>query len=168
MTATCIYQASGFELSPMTEQDLLEVVEIEESCGLSRWGWDGYHTELLDEKVALMLVARPSTNERDQTGNRLVGFIAARLTADELHINNVAVRETHRRRGIGGALLAAALEQARQRGARKAFLEVRAGNASAQALYARCGFEVLGRRANYYSQPAEDALVMTVALLSST
>ena len=160
-----VYQAGGIDLSLMTEHDLLEVVEIEESCGLSRWGWEGYHTELLSEEAALMIVARPLAAERNWGGEpQLAGFIVARLAADEMHVNNVAVREAYRRRGLGGALLSAALEQGRARGARKAFLEVRADNAAAQSLYARHGFEVVGRRANYYSQPVEDALVM-VALL---
>jgi ribosomal-protein-alanine acetyltransferase len=81
-----------------------------------------------------------------------------------MHINNVAVREKYRRRGIGGALLSAVLDRGKERGARKAFLEVRAGNVAAQALYRRRGFEMVGRRSNYYSQPAEDALVMAVSL----
>lgn len=164
MTPLGIYQASGFDLSRMTEHDLLEVVEIEETCGLSRWGWEGYHTELLYENAAVMIVARPLATVNDRTTARVAGFVAARLTSDEIHINNVAVREKYRRRGIGGALLSAALEQGKQKGACKAFLEVRAGNAAAQALYAQQGFETVGRRAAYYSQPIEDALVMAVLL----
>lgn len=164
MTALNAYQARGFDLRPMTEHDLLEVVEIEEACGLSRWGWEGYHAELLSEQAALMFVARPLATDSRWNGERIAGFIAARLSADELHINNVAVREQYRRRGLGSALLSAILERGKKRGARKAFLEVRASNAPAQALYARHRFEVIGRRAGYYSAPAEDALVMAVSL----
>lgn len=164
MTSLATYRASGFDLNPMTEHDLSEVVEIEESCGLSRWGWEGYHTELLHEKASLMLVARPLTTGLDSTGEHIAGFIAARLTANELHINNVAVREEYRRRGIARALLSSILEQAKHKGAHKAFLEVRASNVAAQALYAQRGFEALGKRRNYYSQPVEDALVMAVTL----
>jgi ribosomal-protein-alanine N-acetyltransferase len=161
-----IYQARGFDLSPMTEHDLLEVVEIEESCGLSRWGWEGYYTELSCENAALMIVARPLGARRAGESERVAGFIAARMAADELHINNVAVRHNYRRRGLGSALLSAVSERGKQQGALKAFLEVRVGNAAAQALYARHGFEIVGRRANYYSMPAEDALVMAVVLSS--
>jgi ribosomal-protein-alanine N-acetyltransferase len=164
MTPLEIYQVSGFDLSQMTEHDLLEVVEIEEACGLSRWGWEGYHTELLSETAVVMIVARPQASRSPRTGERVAGFVAARLAPDEIHINNVAVRAKYRRRGVGGALLAAALEHGKQAGARKAFLEVRAGNAAAQALYAQQGFEIVGRRPAYYSQPIEDALVMAVLL----
>lgn len=159
-----VYQANGFELRPMTEHDLLEIVEIEETCGLSRWGWEGYHTELLYEEAALMLVVHPTATQPSFHVERLAGFIAARLTMDELHINNVAVREPYRRRKLGSSLLAAVLERGRQKKARKAFLEVRASNLAAQALYGRHGFKAAGRRPNYYTQPAEDALVMTVLL----
>jgi ribosomal-protein-alanine N-acetyltransferase len=164
MTAAYSYQARGFDLSRMTEQDLLEVVEIEEACGLSRWGWEGYHAELLEDQAALMLVAHPQPVERNIAGRQIAGFIAARLSADELHINNVAVREQYRRRGLGSALLSAIMLRGKKSGAHKAFLEVRAGNVAAQALYARHEFEVVGRRARYYSAPVEDALVMAVLL----
>jgi ribosomal-protein-alanine N-acetyltransferase len=159
-----IYQAHGFALSQMTEHDLLEVVEIEELCRLSRWGWEGYHTELQSEQFSLILVARALQTDSRPEDERIAGFIAARLSAHELHINNVAVRPRYRRCGIGGALLAAALERGRERGAERGFLEVRASNMAAQRLYARHGFAVVGRRARYYSQPVEDALVMAVSL----
>ena len=164
MSTVDIYQLNGFDLSPMTEQDLLEVVEIEEMCGLSRWGWEGYQAELQSQESSLMFVARTLMNDVGREDERVAGFIAARLAAHELHINNVAVRPRYRRRGIGGALLAAVVERARERGAQRGFLEVRASNMAAQHLYARHGFAVAGRRARYYSQPVEDALVMAVTL----
>lgn len=158
------FQANGFALSLMTEHDLLEVVEIEEACGLSRWGWEGYRTELLSADSALMIVARSQSAERHWGDKQLAGFIAARMAADELHINNVAVREMYRRRGLGSLLLSHVLERGKQRNARKAFLEVRGSNGAAQRLYARMGFETVGRRAKYYLEPVEDALVMSACL----
>jgi ribosomal-protein-alanine N-acetyltransferase len=153
-------------ISRMAEHDLLEVVEIEEASGLSRWGWDAYHTELTQGgRGALMLVARCRTGRDAYPPGIIVGgFIAARLSGDELHINNVAVRDIYRRRGMGSALLSAVLKEGARRGARIALLEVRAGNAAAQALYERHGFRATGRRSNYYADPREDALVMSVAL----
>ncbi len=164
MSTADIYQLNGFDLIPMTEHDLLEVVEIEEMCGLSRWGWDGYQAELQTKESSLMFVARALTKGVGHEDERVAGFIAARLAAHELHINNVAVRPGYRRRGIGGALLAAVVESGKERGALRGFLEVRASNVAAQHLYARHGFAVVGRRAKYYSQPSEDALVMAVTL----
>src|SRR4026208_2227224 len=114
----------------MTEHDLLEVVEIEEQSGLSRWGWAAYYAELQGGNRDLMLIAKPSIAPAP-----IAGYIVARETAGELHINNVAVRSEYRRRGIGAALLNRVLEEARSRKANTAFLEVRSANLAAQALY---------------------------------
>lgn len=152
-------------ISHMTEHDLLEVVEIEESSGLSRWGWDAYYGELARPRETVMLVARPLPLERRIAEFRILGFIAARLTANELHINNMAVRVHWRKYGIGAQLLGSALEEGKCRGAQLSFLEVRASNGAAQALYSKFGFSASGRRPHYYADPTEDALVMTAALL---
>lgn len=154
----------ALRLEQMTEHDLLEVVEIEETTGLSRWGWDAYHAELSEGHAGLMLVVRDAAVENRAGQNRLAGFVASRMIADELHINNIAVRPEHRRRGLGAALLSSALAGGKQIGARLVILEVRASNHPARALYERHGFRVVGRRASYYSEPPEDALVMRRAL----
>lgn len=149
----------------MTEHDLLAVVEIEETCGLSRWGWDAYYNEIKEGRGALMLVARRASAAADEENEQeILGFIAARFTADEVHINNVAVREEFRRHGMGGALLGRVLREGGRRGARKAILEVRAGNKAAQALYNRYGFRTVGLRRDYYTEPREDALVMSASI----
>lgn len=148
----------------MTEHDLLEVVEIEETTGLSRWGWEAYHAELTGGHDGLMLVARQASAKEYIDNGKLAGFVASRMIADELHINNIAVRPEHRRLGIGGALLKAVLAGGANVGARVCILEVRASNHAAQALYKQSGFRLAGRRAGYYSSPPEDALVMSRAL----
>jgi ribosomal-protein-alanine N-acetyltransferase len=94
----------------------------------------------------------------------IAGYIVARETAGELHINNVAVRSEYRRRGIGAALLNRVIDEARRRKANAAFLEVRSANYAAQTLYEKCGFKAIARRANYYSEPQEDAVVMSLVL----
>lgn len=145
----------------MTEHDLLEVVEIEESTGLSQWGWDAYRAEL-EKPEAIMLVAR--RDAQDAAGRNVIGYIASRLSAGELHINNIGVRPESRRRGVGNSLMRAALDEASRGGARLAVLEVRAGNRAAIALYERQGFAVVGERRNYYRSPTEDAKIMTRVL----
>jgi len=158
-----VNERRDYRVDLATRHDLLEVVEIEDACQLSAWGWDAYNGELVKPE-AIMLVARRGAPDW-QTGKSLYGFIAARVTAEELHINNIGVRATARGRGIGSALLRAALATARRLGAHTALLEVRANNLAAQALYRRFGFEVTGRRRNYYHDPTEDALLMGVSLV---
>ena|SRR5215216_4729344 len=149
----------GITILRMTEHDLLEVVEIEEQSGLSRWGWAAYYAELQGANRDLMLIAKPSGSSR-----LIAGYIVARETAGELHINNVAVRTEYRRRGIGATLLNRVIGEARRRKATAAFLEVRSANYAAQALYEKSGFKAIARRANYYSEPQEDAVVMSLVL----
>src|SRR5437870_5565522 len=152
----------------MTEHDLLEVVEIEETAGLSPWGWDAYHKELQSPEDVIMLVARAGVSGGSPNeGRAIVGFIVSRLVARELHVNNVAVRPEFRRQGTAAQLLEGVLEWGRRKGATDALLEVRAGNIAAQGLYQRCGFQVTGRRRRYYTQPVEDALLMTLLLEGS-
>jgi len=157
-------------ISQMTEHDLLEVVEIEEASGLSLWGWDAYHKELQSREDVIMLVARNPRATEPADGEScpaVAGFIVARLTAGELHLNNVAVRPEFRRQGLAARLLEAVLRVGKAGGAGTAYLEVRAGNVAAQGLYRRCGFQVTGRRRRYYRAPVEDALLMTLLLESS-
>lgn len=155
-------ERAGCVIVSMTEHDLLEVVEIEETTGLSQWGWEAYRAEL-EKPEAVMLVARRDTPDA-LTGRRLSGYIAARVNADELHVNNIGVWPESRRRGVGGALLNSALDLGTKWGAKQAVLEVRAGNAAAQSMYERFGFAVVGERRNYYRDPVEDARIMTRAL----
>lgn len=144
----------------MTEHDLVEVCAIEELSDLSVWGWDAYHHEMQSGLDTIMLVARLALPAQYE----IAGFIVARVIADELHVNNVAVRPEFRGQGLGSVLLDTTLEQARQRNATIAQLEVRAGNTQAQKLYERSGFTVAGRRKNYYRDPTEDALLMNLQL----
>jgi [ribosomal protein S18]-alanine N-acetyltransferase len=157
---------SDYRIEPMTAHDLLEVVEIEEACRLSLWGWDSYYAELLRPE-AIMIVAR-CADAHQLNGHALYGFLSARVSAQELHINNIGVHEAARRRGVGNALMRTAVAAAVRQGARTAILEVRAGNVAAQSLYRRYGFEVVGRRRHYYREPPEDALLMSASLKSPT
>ena len=151
----------------MSEHDLLEVVELEQISGLSPWGWEAYHKELQSPEDVIMLVARhPLFSPGRNDSKSIAGFVVARLIADELHVNNVAVRPEFRRHGVAARLLEAVLGWGRRKESRLALLEVRAGNSAAQALYRRCGFQVTGRRRRYYQAPVEDALLMTVSLKS--
>jgi len=154
--------STELEIVRMSEHDLLEVVDIEESSGLSRWGWAAYHAELQSSNRDLMLVARNAGASAES--RELAGYIVARETAGELHINNVAVREEYRRKGIGSALLKEVLKKGRELGATTAFLEVRSLNLAAQEMYEACGFNAIARRQNYYSEPREDAIIMSLQL----
>jgi [ribosomal protein S18]-alanine N-acetyltransferase len=87
---------------------------------------------------------------------QVCGFALAWRAADELHLTDLGVAAPYRRRGVARALIA---ELCRE-DARVMFLEVRPSNEPALALYASLGFTELDRRARYYSDTGEDAVVM--------
>jgi ribosomal-protein-alanine N-acetyltransferase len=90
------------------------------------------------------------------------GFIMVRVAADEAEILTLAVAPAERRRGTGSALVSVAALHAHQMGARMIFLEVRASNTAARALYRRFGFAEVGVRKAYYGK--EDALILRANL----
>ncbi|MBL8169456.1 MAG: GNAT family N-acetyltransferase [Acidobacteria bacterium] len=144
----------------MTEQDVLSVVQLEVACGLSSRGADAY-LNALQQANSLLLIAV----QQDSDGRQVLGIFSGDIVVDELQIDNVAVAMTSRRRGIGNALLNAALKQAQALGACSGVLEVRAQNLAAVSLYERVGFITVGRRKRYYQNPPDDALILQCDLV---
>jgi [ribosomal protein S18]-alanine N-acetyltransferase len=119
--------------------------------------WDsGEIGAVLDGPGGFGLVVRDP-----QTGS-MVGFILARAVADEAEVLTLAVDPTHRRSGVGQALVEAVALNAAAFGARRLFLEVASDNEAALALYRVAGFKPVGQRPAYYRRGAGavDALVL--------
>ena len=93
-------------------------------------------------------------------GSRLLGYAGVLVLGAEADIQTIAVAPEARRRGIGRALLGKLIHIAGCRGARELFLEVRADNPGAMALYREHGFTELGVRRGYYQPDNVDAVVM--------
>ncbi len=149
--------AADLLIEPMRRQDLSEVLAIEVASFSLPWTEEMFEAELGPGTLAGMLVARlPAAGAPPP----VVGYICVWIISDELHINNLAVHPRWRQRGIARALLQAALRCGRERGAHTGFLEVRASNLAAQALYRQFEFEPVGVRPRYYTHPVEDALIM--------
>lgn len=98
----------------------------------------------------------------EQRSELVVGFIGLWMLPDEAHIVTIAVRESHRRRGLGELLLISAIHMAQAKGQPMITLECRVTNDAALALYEKYGFQRVGRRPQYYSDNREDALIMTI------
>ncbi len=93
------------------------------------------------------------------------GFITGRAVDAEWEIENIAVAEPVRRRGLGTRLLGEFLDLARDRGAGTVFLEVRESNLAARRLYEKWAFVETGRRKLYYRKPEEDAIVYQLGFI---
>ena len=93
-------------------------------------------------------------------GESVLGYGGVSMSGDEAWINNIAVRASQQRRGVGTALLKQLIEHASQREANTLSLEVAVDNGPAQRMYERFGFEGIGVRRGYYQPSNTDALVM--------
>ncbi len=138
---------------PGADADLDAIVALEQASFTNPWGRDTLVWELTNSDVTRVYVLRDAED-------RAVAFCVAWVIFDELHINTLAVSPARRRQGLATFLLRALMAEAAQDGARRATLEVRASNAAALELYARLGFTVTATRSGYYTNPAEDALIL--------
>ena len=98
----------------------------------------------------------------------LAGFAAFHQVLDEAELRNMAVDPTHQRQGLGRELIAEGRRRLAEQGVRQIYLEVRASNFSAQRLYYSAGFGLRSRRTDYYHDPREDALVLSLHLSSAS
>lgn len=94
--------------------------------------------------------------------NVAVGFMNVWQVLDEVCINDLAVLEDYRRKGIASALMEQMMREIKT--AQCVTLEVRKSNFAALALYEKFGFVKVGQRRDFYSQPTEDAVLMTLSL----
>lgn len=156
MNAVASAEPSPVHLRVMREDDLDAVVAIEERAYPFPWTRGIFRDCLRAGHPAWVL---------EQDG-LLIGYGVLSVAADEAHILNVCASPDVQGRGHGRRLLRALVQQARGRGARRLFLEVRPSNPHAMALYHAEGFNEIGRRPRYY--PAcdgrEDAIVMAMEL----
>jgi len=136
-------------IRPMTAADVPSVAALEKLCFSDPWSVSSIASEL-DNPLSLWLVW-----EEDSAAAAYLGVQRVPPQAD---VMNVAVSPALRRRGIARALFAE-LER-RLPEIDELFLEVRASNSGAIALYRTLGFEQVGRRPNYYLDPREDALIL--------
>jgi ribosomal-protein-alanine N-acetyltransferase len=93
----------------------------------------------------------------------VTGVVGVWMMADEAHIVTIAVRESHRRRGIAELLLIQAIDLAQAQSQALVTLECRVSNEPALSLYNKYGFEEMGLRPRYYSDNHEDAFVLTLS-----
>lgn len=152
---------TAWEIGPMViERDLDGILAVDQASFTNPWTREMFEWEAAHSDVARVYVVRAGAAG-------VIAYCAVWIVFDELHINNLAVLPAWRRRGVGRALLEAVLAEARRLGAARATLEVRASNQAARALYERAGFRPAGLRRGYYTNPAEDALILWCDLESA-
>ena len=141
------------KIEKMTSAHLDGVCAIENECFAHPWSRRSLETALLDSQ-SLFYAAVDDGN--------VVGYIGMSFVFDEGYIYNVAVTGESRRKGIGSALIRTLVTHCKKEGFAFLTLEVRESNAAARSLYRHFGFIKVGERKNYYSDPTENAVLMTL------
>lgn len=136
----------------MTSGQLEDVYIIETECFSHPWSKQSLEEELNNE-TSLFLVAKEE--------NEVIGYIGMSIVIDEGYIFNVAVRESYRNKGVATALINELVTYSKKNNFSFITLEVRESNLPAISLYSKFGFIKAGERKDYYSNPKENAILMT-------
>jgi ribosomal-protein-alanine N-acetyltransferase len=139
------------KIRPMTVADIDEVAGVEKDCFARPWNEDALYRDYAQNPSSHFFVA-------DVEG-RVVGHLGLWRRHDHVHVTTLAVDPSHRRNGIGQALLKAVRDKYPTM---DLTLEVRKSNEDAQDFYRSSGFKVTGSRPDYYTNNGEDALVMSL------
>ena len=142
------------------EDDLEAIIRIQRKAPqAAQWTAADYAT-LASDPLELILVA-----ELDRVNSPAVaGFAAFHHVIDEAELRNMAVDPAHQGQGVGIKLVAEGRRRLLKLGVKRIFLEVRASNITAQRLYFSTGFILHSRRRDYYRDPPEDALILSLEL----
>ncbi|GAA5205089.1 ribosomal protein S18-alanine N-acetyltransferase [Microbacterium kyungheense] len=145
-------------LRPATGDDLAAIMTLERAS----FPTDAWSEAMMREELA----SPHGWYVVDDEAGRLVGYAGLRAVKDakDADVQTITIAEASRGRGRGRAMLRALLAEAVSRGVADVFLEVRADNPVAQALYVSEGFLEIGRKPRYYQPDDVDAVVMKLDL----
>lgn len=135
----------------MTKEHTETLADLEKLCFSEPWSKKSLD-DMVDHPTAYFVTAMHEEN--------ILGYGGMHCSIDEFYIDNIAVFRRHRNKGVGSAIINHLTEEAKRRGGKFISLEVRVSN-KAVGLYQQLGFLEEGRRKNFYTNPREDALILT-------
>jgi ribosomal-protein-alanine N-acetyltransferase len=139
----------------MEMRDIDRFMEIEKKSFVAPWSKSMFEETIFSPTSQGLVI---------EHNNVITGYMVFYTVDVEAHIMNLAVNPAERKQGYARQMLDHALKFFREKNISECYLEVREHNRAAQRLYKRFGFEVIGRRKNYYPETGEDALVMQLLL----
>ncbi|WP_457913439.1 ribosomal protein S18-alanine N-acetyltransferase [Candidatus Gillettellia adelgis] len=143
-------------ISTLSTTDLIEAYNIEQASHIFPW----LKTVFLTNQGERFLNLKLSVNRQ------MAGFAITQIILNEASLLNIAIHPQWQRCGFGYHLLDQLLKKLTNRGVITVWLEVRASNTRAIALYNKCGFNQVTLRRNYYPSitKREDAIIMAIQL----
>ncbi len=139
-------------IEKMTYEHLHRVLEIEQDSFTHPWNEEAFLSEIKKENSHCYVALQ---------NNEVIGYAVMTTVLDEGDLLLISVEKSHRRKGVANALFSKFCDIAKENKLSFITLEVRASNLGAKALYEKLGFEYVSVRKNYYSNPVEDAVLMT-------
>lgn len=151
-----VRESAGVDFGPMGSEHVPEVAAIEAEAFTTPWSTETFESLLgrdgVETRVAL------------SSDGSVVGYAIVWCILEQGELANIAIHPSRRGEGLGRRLLSHVIEVAKGREVERLYLEVRASNRAALALYEAFGFSRVGLRKGYYDRPKEDALVMLAHL----
>ena len=147
--------ADAMTVRAAVKEDIPAIAALEQMCFSVPWS-EGALADTLASPHARLFCA--------ELGGVVIAYGGCYLLGDDADITNIATHPDFRRRGAAAAVLQMLTDCAKEQGMQAIHLEVRASNTPAAALYERFGFSVDGIRKNYYKNPTENAILMTLSL----
>ena len=138
-----------------TEKDIDAIVAIEKSSMPNPWHRDNYLEAIQSNHAFIMVVV---------DGNAIAGFAVFYMTPPESELPDIVVVPSYRGKGIGKELLNRCICELKSKAVDTIFLEVRPSNNPARSLYTKMGFEEIGKRKYFYTNPIEDAICMVLRM----
>ena len=145
------FKLFGFHIDSFLLEDADNIAELEKQCFSTPWSAKGI-TDSYNNGTTFFVARNEKTT---------VGYAGVQITADVGFVTNIAVNANYRGKGIGKALTNRLCYTATQNNCDSITLEVRRSNAVAIGLYKSLGFVEVGRRPKFYTEPTEDAVLMT-------
>lgn len=143
---------SAWSVGECEEKDLMQIAGLEEEIFTDPWSVEGLR-ESLGHPQAFLITAKKQGIVR--------GYAVVYYVLDECEIARIAVSGLVRREGAGTLILQKVYEKCRTLGVRRILLDVRKSNTDAVCFYRAEGFSEDGVRKAFYSNPPEDAVLMS-------
>lgn len=146
-----IEEIASLKVSPAKENELESIAALEKECFSEPWSLN-----LIKDSFNLDTVFFVC-----KQFDTVIGYGGINVVLDEGYITNIAVGKEHRRKGVGTAIINALIKFGEEKGLSFITLEVRESNLSARNLYNKFSFTQVGVRKGFYSNPKEDAILLT-------
>ena|GEM_PF-117823 len=158
-----VHGSNPWKIQMATLENLNVLVALEKACFSVPWSRKSFAAELEGNQFSrILLVPHPEYGLEVQA----IGYICAWMVFEEIRFLNLAVHQEFRRRGLAAQLIGEAIRLGREEGCCRGMLEVRGSNHAAKKLYESFHFQAYATRKSYYTNPTEDAILMTLEPLA--